>query len=343
MEGKRGQTKKRAEGNRRAGRRRAPLRARGREGGRLQTPGKVTEKTDMTWVPMAVAERAIRTLFGAAVPSVVRDLHEEIRERLSRAPLNLNAYGYDPWGFNPEVTAKAAVVAALFYRYYFRVENFGIENVPAGRMLVIANHAGQIAIDAAMISLALLLEAEPPRLLRGMGEYWLPTIPFFNVLMARVGGVVGTRKNCVDLLEQGEAVIAFPEGVRGVNKLFSQRYQLQEFGLGFMRLALQTDTPILPVAVIGSEEQAPAIANLKPLARLLGMPAYPITPTWPHLGPLGLIPLPVKYRIYFGEPMHFSGNYNDDDETIEEKVGQVKACIASMISAGLRARRSVFF
>jgi 1-acyl-sn-glycerol-3-phosphate acyltransferase len=171
--------------------------------------------------------------------------------------------------------------------------------------------------------------------MRGMGEYWLPTLPLFNVLMARVGSVVGTPKNAVDLLEHGEAVIAFPEGVRGMNKSFSERYKLKEFGLGFMRLALQTNTPILPVAVVGSEEQAPSFGNFKPLARLLGMPAFPlvITP----------VPFPVRYHIYFGEPMEFRGNPNDEDQVIEEKVEQVKAKIRSMIEAGLRRRRSIFF
>ena len=136
-----------------------------------------------------------------------------------------------------------------------------------------------------------------------MGEYWLPTVPFVNVSWCASARSSARRKNCVDILEHGEAVIAFPEGVRGMNKLFRERYQLQEFGYGFMRLALETNTPIVPVAVVGSEEQAPAIANLQPLARLLGMPAFPVTLTLPWLGPLGLLPLPVKYHIYFGEPM----------------------------------------
>jgi 1-acyl-sn-glycerol-3-phosphate acyltransferase len=202
-------------------------------------------------------------------------------------------------------------------------------------MLVIGNHAGQIAIDAAMIGVATVLEADPPRPLRGMGEFWLPTSRFFNVFMARVGGVVGTPKNCIDILEHGEAVIAFPEGVRGMNKPFSERYKLQEFGYGFMRLALQTNTPIVPVAVVGSEEQAPSLGNFKPLARLLGMPAFPIVTT--------LIPYPVRYHIYFGEPMEFRGNPNDEDEIIGRKVDEVKGRIHDMLQEGLRRRRSVFF
>jgi len=274
-------------------------------------------------------------ILESLAPRAIRDLNREIRDRIAEAPVELNGYGYDPWGLNVDVARRTMLDFALFYKYYFRVRAHGLENLPRGRMLVIANHAGQIAIDACMIGTATVLDADPPRPLRGMGEYWLPTIPFFNVLMARMGGVVGTPKNCVDILEHGEAVIAFPEGVRGMNKPFSERYQLQEFGNGFMRLALQTSTPIVPVAVVGSEEQAPSLGNFMPLARLLKMPAFPlvITP----------FPFPVRYHLYFGEPMEFRGNPNDEDEVIVRKVEQVKTRIAEMIQRGLRERRGVFF
>jgi len=231
----------------------------------------------------------------------------------------------------------------LLYRYWFRVEAHGIENVPQGRVLLIANHAGQVALDAVMIGTALLLEGTPPRAIRGMGEFWLPTVPWVNLFMVRTGSVVGTRKNCVDLLDHDEAVIAFPEGVRGMNKLYRDAYQLKEFGHGFMRLALATNTPVVPIAVIGSEEQAPGIANLESVGRLLGMPAFPITVTWPWLGPLGLVPLPVKYHIHFGEPLRFAGNADDEDEVIAEKVDEVKGRIATMFAHGLAVRRSVFW
>lgn len=284
---------------------------------------------------MDTIESALSGTFEGFAPEMLRELEDEVARKVAQAPMELNAYGYDPWGFNTAVARRTLVVMALMYRYYFRACTYGIENMPPGRVLVISNHAGQIAIDATMIGTATLLEGKPPRIVRGMGEYWLPTLPLINVLMVRTGSVVGTPKNAVDLLEHGEAVIAFPEGVRGMNKSFSERYKLKEFGLGFMRLALQTQTPIVPVAVVGSEEQAPSFGNFKPLARLLGMPAFPlvITP----------FPFPVRYHIYFGEPMEFRGNPNDEDQVIEEKVEQVKAKIRSMIEAGLRRRRSVFF
>jgi 1-acyl-sn-glycerol-3-phosphate acyltransferase len=271
------------------------------------------------------------------------ELERELEERLRRIPTHLNEYGYDAFGMSPAAAKRALLASALLYRYWFRVETHGIEHVPAGRVLLISNHAGQVAIDAAMIGVAMVLEAEPPRIIRGMGEYWLPTVPWVSVAMVRTGSVVGTRKNCVDLLQADECVIAFPEGVRGMNKLIWERYQLQEFGHGFVRLALETNTPIVPIAVVGSEEQAPAIANLRGLGRLFGMPAFPVTVTWPLLGPLGMVPLPVKYRIYFGEPMHFTGSPNDEDDVVADLVEQVKARIASMISDGLAARRSLFW
>ena len=281
--------------------------------------------------------------FADALPRTVNQLQHRIDERMLRIPTRLNAYGYDAWGFHPDTAKRALLVTALFYRHWFRAEVDGIERLPAGRVLLISNHAGQIALDAAMIGCACFLEAEPPRVIRGMGEYWLPTVPWVNEIMVRSGSVVGTRRNAIELLRNEEAVIAFPEGVRGMNKLIWERYQLQEFGHGFMRLALETDTPIVPIAVVGSEEQAVAIANFLPLARLLRLPAFPVTITWPWLGLLGAIPLPVKYRIYFGEPMHFDGNAHDEDEVIADKVDQVKQRIADMLAQGLAARRSLFW
>jgi 1-acyl-sn-glycerol-3-phosphate acyltransferase len=160
--------------------------------------------------------------------------------------------------------------------------------------------------------------------------------------MHRLGSVVGTPKNCIDLLENGEAVIAFPEGVRGISKLFWERYRLREFGHGFMRLALSTGAPVVPVAVIGSEEQTIAIANLERLGRRIGLPSFPITLTFPWLGPLGLVPLPVKYRIRWGKPMHFTGGPDEDDHAVGEKVEEVRGTIQRMLDEGLARRESWF-
>lgn len=319
--------------------------------GRTSTRGSVDGGRDASATPhrqpnQGLIEESLDAVVRAlslAMPAAVGELADEIDAKLARIPTELNEYGFDPWGMSPETLRSSTLLAALLYRYWFRVEVDGIGHFPSGRMLLIANHAGQLPFDAAMLMCASILEAEPPRVLRGMAEYWMPTLPFVGTIGHRIGSVVGTPKNCVDLLNREEAVIAFPEGVRGLNKLYAQRYRLQRFGLGFMRLALETRTPIVPAVVIGSEDQAPAIANLRPLARLLGAPAFPITLTFPLLGPLGVLPLPVKYRIMIGSPMHFGGNPRDEDSVIEAKVQEVRDEMRGMIERGLRSRRSVFF
>jgi len=270
-------------------------------------------------------------------------LQAELEARMVRIPTRLNEYGLDPFGASPEVARQVLLPAALLYRYWFRVEAEGVERVPEGRVLLIGNHAGNtFAFDGAMLGMAMLLEAEPPRLARGMAEYYLPQIPFFTILMHRFGSVVGTPENCIQLLENEEAVMVFPEGARGFVKPFAKRYQLQRFGLGFMRLALETDTPIVPVGIVGAEEQSPAIADVKWLGRLVGSPAFPITLTFPWLGLGGFLPLPVKFRIHFGEALRFEGDASDDDATVEKKVKRVKASIRKLIEQGRAERRGWF-
>jgi 1-acyl-sn-glycerol-3-phosphate acyltransferase len=272
-----------------------------------------------------------------------RCVGRSILERLEKLPTRLNEFGYDPFGFRPDLIKYAILPCYFFYKYYFRVETHYMGNIPQGRVLLVSNHAGQVPIDGFLIGSSILIEAEPPRLIRSMIERWAPTLPFVSQFFTRFGQIVGTPENCTRLLENDEAILVFPEGVKGINKLFNQRYQLQEFGHGFMRLALKSDAPIVPIAVIGSEEQAPSLYNFKPLANLLGFPAFPITPTFPLLGPLGALPYPVRYRIYFGEPMRFSGDPDEDDTEIEKKVQAVKTTIQSMIYRGLKKRRHVFW
>jgi len=286
--------------------------------------------------------RALGDLLGGLLPLSVRDLSREVDDRIRKIPTRLNEFGYDPWGLCPARVRQTVLPALVLYKYYFRVETHDIERVPPGRALLIANHAGQLPFDAAMIALAMLLEAEPPRLVRGMAEYWVSELPWVSVYAARSGAASGTPDTCREMLEAGECVLVFPEGVRGMNKLYKERYKLQRFGTGFMRLALEAQTPIVPVAVVGSEEQNPGLANFERFGRLLGMPAFPITATFPWLGPLGILPMPVKYHLYFGEPLHFQGSPTDDDAVIDEKVETVKAAIETLFERGLRERRGVF-
>ena len=277
-------------------------------------------------------------------PRPLRALLDEVDARLARLPTGLNEYGFDPFGFDPRSARLPTAVMALVYRHWLRVETHGLERVPLGRVLLVANHAGNtFAWDGAMLATSLLLEAEPPRIVRGMAEYYLPTIPFFNVFMLRAGSVVGTPSNCAQLLARGEAIMVFPEGQRGFVKTWRHRYQLQTFGLGFLRLALETDTPIVPVGIVGAEEQSPAVANVRALGRLVGSPAFPITLTFPWLGLLGFLPLPVKFRIRFGEPLRFEGDATAEDAHIEPMVETVRDRIRALIDEGRRARTSWFF
>jgi 1-acyl-sn-glycerol-3-phosphate acyltransferase len=289
------------------------------------------------------ARGAVRDLAGALLPMSVRDLEREIAERLEKAPLQLNEYGFDPFGFHPATAAKTLVPGLLLYRYWFRAETHDIERVPRGRVMLVANHAGQLPYDGVMLTVAMLMEAEPPRLCRGMGEYFIWRLPFGSIAAARGGATSGTPLNCLQLLEREECVMVFPEGARGINKPFRQRYQLQEFGLGFLRLALETRTPIVPVGIVGSEEQQPGFANLQGAARVLGLPSLPITVSFPLLGPAGLLfALPVKYHLHFGEPLEFEGHPSDEDAVIQEKVDAVRHAIEALLERGLASRAGVF-
>ena len=276
-------------------------------------------------------------------PLYIRDLAEEIDKRLAQIHTKLNEYGFDPFGLEPRYVRNLLVLGALAYRHYFRVETFGIEKVPARRVLLIANHAGNtIPCDGASLMMAMLLDAEPPRFCRGMAEFYLPRMPWFNEIIHRSGAVVGTPENCTRLLHDEEAIMVFPEGHRGFIKPYSKAYQLQRFGTGFVRLAIQTQTPIVPVGIVGSEEQSPGIWDSKFLGRLIGSPAFPITLTFPLLGPAGFLPLPVKYRILFGDPLLLEGDPAGDDDAIEEHVGQVRDQIALLIEEGLAQRGGWF-
>ncbi len=267
----------------------------------------------------------------------------ELEDRLERIPSNLGPYGVDPFGFDPQYVKKVVGPAAWLYRKYFRCEAQGLENIPEGRCLIIANHSGQLPFDGLMIGMSMFLDSEPPRFTRSMVERFVPATPFVSPLLARCGQILGTPENCRRLLGAGESILVFPEGVRGLNKTWSQRYRLQRFGQGFMRLALETNTPIVPAVVIGAEEQAPTFYNAKSIGKMFGLPAFPITPTNPLFPGLGLLPLPTRYRIRFGKPMNFEGNANDEDDVILEKVSHVKNEMQQMIDEGLKEREHIFW
>lgn len=283
-------------------------------------------------------QRGLKAITDRLVALTADKLGDDVDERISQVMSQQREH--DPFGTDWEWVRFSLALGAFLYRGYFRCEVHGIENVPLGRVMLISNHSGQIPIDGMEVIVAMALDGKPPRFVRGMVERFIGTLPFVSMYIPRVGQVLGAPENARLLLERDEALIVFPEGARGISKPITERYQLAPFGLGFMRLALETNTPVVPVAVIGAEEQYISLANLKPLAKALGMPAFPIIP---QLFFGMLMPLPTKYRIYFGEPLHFSGDPDDDDAVIEEKVAVVRSTVQSMVNRGLRERKAIFW
>lgn len=266
----------------------------------------------------------------------------DVEAAIDSLPNKVNEFGFDAWGFSPEQAKFYYSLSRPVYDY-FRPEIHGIENVPAGRVLIVPNHSGQIPFDGIVTAVACLLQAKPPRLVRAMAERWVSTLPFVNEVFARAGVVLGDPINCRNLLEDDQAILVFPEGARGSGKTIWDRYKLRPFGRGFMRLALQAGAPIVPVAVIGAEESIVSVYDWKAAAKVLRAPYAPISPLLPILGPLAYLPLPTKFRIYFGKPMHFEGPFDDEDAVIQKKVDEVQARVQQMIDDGLAARRSIFF
>lgn len=257
----------------------------------------------------------------------------ELDEHINRIRKPIGSLGYDPWGYNNEAMKYGLSLTKQIYEKYFRVEAHGVENIPAdGPVLVIANHSGQLPIDGLLIGHALATRPENPRIPRAMIERFFPTVPWLGNLLNEVGAVLGDPVNCAKMLANGEAVIVFPEGVRGSGKLYQDRYQLKRFGNGFMHLAMKYKAPIVPVGVVGCEETIPAIANIKPLARALGIPYAPVA--------LPVV-LPAKVHLNFGAPMYFD-DLEIPEEQVTERVEKVKAEISRLIDKGLSERKRLF-
>jgi 1-acyl-sn-glycerol-3-phosphate acyltransferase len=253
--------------------------------------------------------------------ALARLVGDEAREQLAALVARLDPF--DRFGLSRSAIARSFPIFYALYRLYFRVQSEGHAAIPReGPVVLAGNHGGLLPFDGAMTVLDVLLNTDPPRLPRAIVERWAGQLPFVNVFFARVGQVVGTHENFAKLLADGEAVLVFPEGVEGIRKPITQRYRVQRFHVGFVEHALRARAPIVPMAVLGSDDQAPILFDVKPLARLLGLPAAPITPTFPWLGPLGLLPYPVRYRIVYGEPLRFHERF--DPEAAQEP-GVVRA------------------
>ncbi len=256
-------------------------------------------------------------------------------------------YAEDDWGFDEELADLAEPFFEFLYDRWWRVQAVGAARVPAhGRALLVANHAGILPWDATMIGVAVLREHPLPRHPRFLVLDWAFDLPFVSIAMRKLGGVMASPDNARSLLEQDHLVAVFPEGVKGTGKDWSERYRLQRFGRGgFVEVALRTGAPIVPVAVVGSEEIYPKLGELRPLAKLLGAPYFPVTPTFPWLGPLGMVPLPSKWRIEFCEPIdttRYGPDAADDRALVLELSARVRDTIQQTVYDNLVARGGAF-
>jgi 1-acyl-sn-glycerol-3-phosphate acyltransferase len=279
-----------------------------------------------------------------------RDLEGRIADALAFLRRRLTGeFDVDDFGFDPELTDTVLMALARpLYSRWFRVEVRGIENIPdAGGALVVANHSGAIALDAVMTAIAVHDEHPRHRFLRMLGADLVFQTPFLGELARKSGATLASNADAERLLGAGEVVGVWPEGFKGIGKPFSERYKLQRFGRGgFVSAALRTRTPIVPCAIVGAEEIYPILGNLPSVARLLGLPYAPITPTFPWLGPLGLIPLPSKWLIEFCPPVPTDqqpAGAADDPMLVFDLTDQVRQTIQQTLYALLVQRRSVFF
>jgi 1-acyl-sn-glycerol-3-phosphate acyltransferase len=258
-------------------------------------------------------------------------------------------YPIDDFGFDSDLTDHVLLpLLRPLYEKYFRVEVRGIENVPAeGGALIVANHSGTVPLDSSMTQLALHDHHPANRHLRMLGADLVFTLPLIAPIARKGGATLACNSDAERLLRSGELVGVWPEGFKGIGKPFSERYKLQRFGRGgFVSAALRAGAPIIPCSIVGAEEIYPLIGNVPTLARLLGVPYVPVTPTFPLLGPLGLLPLPSKWIIEFGEPIatdEIGPNAADDPMLVFNLTDAVREVIQQTLYKLLLARRSVFF
>jgi 1-acyl-sn-glycerol-3-phosphate acyltransferase len=265
------------------------------------------------------------------------------RELAQRGP----NYVVDDFGFDAQWTESLLTIFKGLYHDYWRVETTGIENVPAkGRALLVSNHAGVLPWDGTMIKTAIFAEHPHPRHVRALVASLFIGMPVLSWFLRRTGQTVGHPDDTRRLLERDELVLVFPEGVKGTGKPFNDRYRLRRFGRGgFVSTAIRAAAPIIPVSVVGSEEIYPMVADAAPVARLFGLPYFPITPLWPWLGVLGLIPLPSKWRIQFHPAVHTEMHppeAADDQHLVMTISDEVRKTIQAGVYENLKLRRGVF-
>ena len=291
---------------------------------------------------VAAAEAAVSARFSA---DELFDWFETARRRAGAFGMEERSVEVDEFGLDPISTARARRWLEWLCESWWRVEVSGLEEVPVDEpVLFVANHSGLLPYDGLVI--AHLVERETLRRPRFLVADWLVTLPFAQPWLARVGGVRACRENAHRLLKRGHSVIAFPEGVKGAAKVFADRYRLQRFGRGgVVRVALEAGVPIVPVAVIGAEEAHPILFKLTTAARAVGLPFVPVTPTFPLLGPLGLLPLPAKWHVRFGPPLatdRVGADAAKDEVLVSRMTEDLRGQIQGMVDGERRSRGGVF-
>ena len=284
---------------------------------------------------------------GATAKEVLSS--EFYHRQWGRQSLRTRSEDVDEFGHDPAYEAKFLPFFDFLFKTYFRVEVEGTANIPnEGRCLIVGNHSGgPLPYDGVMLRTVLRREHETQRELRWLAEDFIYYLPFVGSAMNRLGAVRACQENAERLLAEERLVAVFPEGAKGIGKLYKDRYRLQRFGRGgFIRLCLRTQTPIVPCAIVGAEEANPMLYRIEYMAKTLGIPYVPITPTFPALGPLGLLPAPTKWRVVFGEPLSFDGygpEAADDDILVGRLAERVRATIQGMLDRMVAARKSIWF
>jgi 1-acyl-sn-glycerol-3-phosphate acyltransferase len=255
-------------------------------------------------------------------------------------------YEADPWGLDWEFLDLVRPFLTFLYKGYWRVEAAGVERIPVeGPVLLAANHSGQVPWDAIMLTMAVLTEHPAQRLARVLYPAWVPKLPFLSVWLARMGQALETVENGTRLLEQGDLVATFPDGDDGLTKTFRNRYRLARFDPGFVQMALSQQAPIVPVSIVGAEETYITLGHAPVLSRISDLPHVPVTLTFPWLGLLGLLPLPTKWFIDFGEPIVTDGFGPDASSNlvlVAQVADRVRNSLQSLMDDRLVRRRSVF-
>lgn len=274
-------------------------------------------------------------------PRVVRFLNRalgnpEISDRRARFGYRDAGHGFDRFGLHPDYVAFADLVTGPLYERYFRVHTYGAEHLPgSGAAVVAANHSGTLPFDAAMLWADIYRHTDPPRAPRAIADYFVTALPLVGTTFARTGMVGGSRGNARAVLEAGELLMLFPEGTEGIGKPFKDRYQLQEWRQGHCELAIRHGAPVIPVGIIGAEEQMPQIGRLPGIGPV---PYLPVSAT--------LLPLPVRYHIHYGAPIalheRFTPTQADDPEVVAEAAAEVKEAVQALIQTGLDLRSGVF-